>query len=111
MRSCSTYLFEVSAQSAKKIDESAPEISSRQFVDTRMIVPFLSTVGGGFACGRRAVVMDHVHDVIGKLLSKGLMKFQFAHDLLWEYFQEATPARIQVLLELLRVAFSRPRLV
>lgn len=40
--------------------------------------------------------MQHVHGVIGKLLTKGIMKFQFAHDLLLEYLQEATPVEIQV---------------
>ncbi|CBJ28598.1 conserved unknown protein [Ectocarpus siliculosus] len=46
---------------------------------------------------RRAVVMAHVNGVITKLLSKGLMKFEFAHDLLWEYMQEATPVQMQEL--------------
>ncbi|CAN0447942.1 unnamed protein product, partial [Ectocarpus sp. 8 AP-2014] len=46
---------------------------------------------------RRAVVMAHVNGVIAKLLSKGLMKFEFAHDLLWEYMQEATPVQMQEL--------------
>lgn len=46
--------------------------------------------------GRRGVVMAHVNGVIAKLLSKGLMQFEFAHDLLWEYMQEATPVQMQV---------------
>ncbi|CAN0530065.1 unnamed protein product, partial [Ectocarpus sp. 12 AP-2014] len=41
--------------------------------------------------------MAHVNGVIAKLLSKGLMKFEFAHDLLWEYMQEATPVQMQEL--------------
>ena len=40
--------------------------------------------------------MTHVHGVITKLLAKGLMQFEFAHDLLWEYMQEATPVQMQV---------------
>lgn len=48
------------------------------------------------ALSRRAVVMAHVNGVIGKLLSKGLMQFEFAHDLLWEYMQQATPVQMQV---------------
>ncbi|CAM9839094.1 unnamed protein product, partial [Ectocarpus fasciculatus] len=44
---------------------------------------------------RRAVVMDHVNGVLAKLLSKGLMQFEFAHDLLWEYMKEATPVQMQ----------------
>lgn len=45
---------------------------------------------------RREAVMGHVNGVIAKLLSKGLMQFEFAHDLLWEYMQEATPVQMQV---------------
>lgn len=40
--------------------------------------------------------MTHVNGVIAKLLSKGLMQFEFAHDLLWEYMQQATPVQMQV---------------
>ncbi|CAM9405372.1 unnamed protein product [Scytosiphon promiscuus] len=46
---------------------------------------------------RRTVIMAHVNGVIAKLLSKGLMQFEFAHDLLWEYMQEATPMQMQEL--------------
>ena len=53
-------------------------------------------VGSLLRCFRRAVVMAHVNGVIGKLLSKGLMQFEFAHDLLWEYMQQATPVQMQV---------------
>lgn len=40
--------------------------------------------------------MSHVHGVIGRILSKGLMQFEFAHELLWEYIQQATPVQMQV---------------
>lgn len=40
--------------------------------------------------------MTHVNGVIAKLMSKGLMQFEFAHDLLWEYMQQATPVQMQV---------------
>lgn len=60
----------------------------------------LSSFSGSYVCisypFRRAVVMAHVNGVIAKLLSKGLMQFEFAHDLLWEYMQQATPVQMQV---------------
>lgn len=48
--------------------------------------------------------MVHVNGVVGRLLSKGLMQFEFAHDLLWEYIQQATPVQMQVWSRELHVA-------
>lgn len=45
---------------------------------------------------RQRIVMEHVHGVLGRLLNKGLMQFEFAHHLLWEYMQAASPVQMQV---------------
>lgn len=40
--------------------------------------------------------MEHVQGIIGRLVAKGLMEFEFAHDLVWEFMKEATPSQMQV---------------
>lgn len=58
----------------------------------------VSCFGGVSASGvRRGVIMAHVNGVVVKLMSKHLMKYEYAHNLVWEYIQEATPAEMKVL--------------
>lgn len=61
--------------------------------------------------GKEAPILDHMRDLVQKLVNKSLLEFTYAHHLLWEYTQEAMKSTQRMADLVSQLAESAPKLL